>query len=73
MAVNKRGMGSWLTMASKGTGTVLGPILLGWFVGGWMDRSLELSKPWSRISLLILGALTGLYGLIKMAMTNDHE
>ena len=67
MADHKTNFGYMVGMATKGMGMVLGPILFGWVAGQWLDHRLQHEKPWLSVVLLSLGAVTGLYSLIKMA------
>jgi F0F1-type ATP synthase assembly protein I len=60
-------------IASQSIGNILGPLIVGWLAGQWLDRQLGLSKPWLTVVLLILGVLTGIYGMVKMVNQSENE
>ena len=71
MTKKKTEFGSMVNMATKGMGAILGPIILGWVAGQALDRHFNHAKPWVSVVLLSLGAVTGLYSTVKMAISKS--
>jgi len=44
--------------------TLVGSIILGYFLGTWIDRSLD-TAPWGILIGVLLGAISGFVGLIR--------
>jgi ATP synthase protein I len=70
-SMNKKHLLRALTLVSTLGLTVISTIAVGIFLGSLVDRWLN-SSPWGTIVGIILGMLSGLYGIFKLVMDQDH-
>lgn len=69
--MNKKHLLQALTLVSTLGLTVISTIAVGIFLGNLVDRWLD-SSPWGTVVGIILGMLSGLYGIFKLVMDQDN-
>ncbi len=69
--MNKKHLLQALTLVSTLGLTVISTIAVGIVLGSLADRWLD-SSPWGTVVGIILGMLSGLYGIFKLVMDQDN-
>ena len=62
------GRGEAMSRALRVSAELIGGILVGGAIGWFLDRWLELDKPWFFVLFFLLGAAAGMMNVIRMAM-----